>query len=176
MDRFRALLRSLTTVLLATFAVLWIATLLCGVAAYGVRPTRRDPSGPWPRWVGPSAGVAAVLLAVVLPVMAVVYSSGEREHLSHTGVKLTDEQVSGRELFASACKRCHTLADTGAASTIGPNLDALQPKFETIVDAVLNGRARGNGQMPAGLGNREDAEAVARYLEAVAGRSGRSRH
>ncbi|MBJ7470615.1 MAG: cytochrome c [Solirubrobacteraceae bacterium] len=156
--------------LIAIFVVLWVAVLLAGFAAYGVRPDRRA-TGPWPRWVWAAAGTSAVLLVVVLPGLAVYYSTGERERISRTGLELTEQQIQGRDLFTSTCKRCHTLADAGAASTIGPDLDTLQPDFETTVDAVLNGRARGKGQMPAGLAGQEGAEAVASYLAAAAGRN-----
>lgn len=157
-------------VLLAVLVVLWIAVLLAWAVAFAVRPIKGRRAEAWPRWIWWAAGVSAILLAVVLPALAVVYSTGTREHRSHTGVALTDEMVRGRDLFGSACKRCHTLGDVGAASTIGPNLDVLQPDFDTVVDAVVNGRARGNGQMPAGLADRPGAEAVAAYIEAVAGR------
>lgn len=158
--------------LIAVFVILWVAVLLAGAVAYGVRiQPRGQRDGVWPRWIWFAAGLAAVLLAVVLPGLAVFYSSGERERRSHTGVELTAQQIQGRDLFASACKRCHTLGDAAAAATVGPNLDALKPDFDTVVDAVTNGRARGNGQMPAGLGDHEQALAVASYLEAVAGRS-----
>lgn len=161
--------------LFAILIVLWVAVLLAWAVAYAVRP-QKGRRGAWPRWVWWAAGAAAILLAVVLPALAVVYSTGEREHRSHTGAELTDAQVRGRDLFGSACKRCHTLADVGAASTIGPNLDVLQPDFDTVVDAVVDGRARGRGQMPAGLADRIGAEEVASYLEAVAGRNAPSRH
>lgn len=156
--------------LLAVLLVLWIAVLLAWAVAFAVRPVRGRESQPWPRWVWWAAGVSAVLLVIVLPALTVVYSTGEREHRSHTGVVLTNEMVRGRDVFGSACKRCHTLGDVGAASTIGPNLDVLQPDFDTVVDAVVNGRAQGTGQMPAGLTDRPGAEAVAAYVEAVAGR------
>lgn len=164
-------LRSLGEVLIAVFAVLWVAMVLAGIAAYGVRIRPGGNSAPWPRWVWWAAGISAVLLAFVLPGLAFFYSSGERERKSHTGIELTAQQIQGRDLFASACKRCHTLGDVSATATIGPNLDVLRPDFDTVVDAVTNGRARGNGQMPAGLGDHEQALAVASYLEAVAGRS-----
>src|SRR5690242_5242770 len=106
--------------------------LLAGAVAYGVRIRPDDGnSAPWPRWVWCAAGLSAVLLAVVLPALAVIYSSGERERRSHTGVELTAQQLQGRDLFASACKRCHTLDDASATATVGPNLDQLQPDFDT---------------------------------------------
>jgi mono/diheme cytochrome c family protein len=39
-----------------------------------------------------------------------------------------------------------------------------------VLDAIKNGRARGVGQMPANLLSGEDAEDVADYVAAVAGR------
>lgn len=156
--------------LLTVFLVLWVAVLASAAAAYGVRPTARSRTEPWPRWVWLACAIAALCLVVVIPVLSLNYSSGERERQSKTGLVLTDEQVEGRNVFSSACKRCHTLADVNAVSTIGPNLDLLQPSYDLTYHAVINGRARGKGQMPAGLVGAEGASAVASYLEAVAGR------
>lgn len=157
--------------LLATFLVLWISVVAAGVAIYGVRP--QGPGVPWSRWVGPASVVAVVGLAVGLPVLAVVYSSGEREHKTHSGLVLSDAQVHGREIFSRTCIRCHTLDDISAPGVIGPSFDRLQPNAALIEDAIRNGRARGNGQMPAGLVGEAGARDVADYLTAVAGRPSR---
>lgn len=158
--------------LIATFLVLWISVVAAGVAIYGVRP--QGPGVPWSRWVFPASVVAVVGLAVGLPALAVIYSSGERERTTHSGLVLTDAQVHGREIFARTCIRCHALADVAAPGVVGPSFDRLQPDADLIVDAILNGRARGLGQMPKGLVNEADARDVAAYLTAVAGReSGR---
>lgn len=162
------MVRSLCVVLLAVFLLLWVSMLAAGAAIYGVRP--RGPGVPWPRWVGPAAAVAALGLAFGLPALAVIYSSGEREHTTHTGLVLSDQQVHGREIFSRTCIRCHTLSDISGASTVGPNFDRLRPKTAVILDAVKNGRARGRGQMPAGLTDTAGARDVAAYLTAVAGR------
>jgi mono/diheme cytochrome c family protein len=53
---------------------------------------------------------------------------------------------------------------------VGPNLDVLRPPPALTVNAIQQGRARGQGQMPAGLLAGEDAENVANYIAAVAGR------
>ena len=154
--------------LIAVFLVLWVAVLAAGAAIYGVRP--RGPDVPWPRWLVPVGAFAALGLGFGLPALAVIYSSGERDRTTHTGLVLTADQVHGRTIFANTCKRCHTLADVGAASTIGPNLDVLRPDFDVVVDAITNGRARGNGQMPRDLADAAGARDVASYLTAVAGR------
>lgn len=156
--------------MLVVLALLWVALLASGIAAYGVRPRPGGRSGPWPRWVWGSVTVAVLSLVVAIPVAAVVFGRGDNRRESDTGLVLSDQQMRGREIFAQSCKRCHTLGDIGAASTIGPNLDALPPTFGVVVDAVVNGRARGRGQMPRGLADRQGAEAVADYLVAVAGR------
>ena len=52
----------------------------------------------------------------------------------------------------------------------GPNLDQLKPPKALVLDAVLNGRQRGAGTMPAGLYTGQDAEDVASYVAAVAGK------
>lgn len=149
--------------------LLWLALLASAIVAYGVRP-KRGHSEPWPRWVWAAMAVAVLSLVVAIPVGAIHYSQGTRHRLSHTGLVLNDAQLHGRDIFATACKKCHTLADVGATSTIGPNFDALPPKFDTVIDAVTNGRARGNGQMPKGLTDAVGAHDVAAYLTAVAGR------
>ena len=91
----------------------------------------------------------------------------------HTrGVDLTEAQVSGRATFAKYCATCHTLAASNAVGKVGPNLDNLHPPKALILDAIAKGRARGSGQMPAGLVAGQDAQDVADYVAAVAGRSG----
>ena len=53
---------------------------------------------------------------------------------------------------------------------MGPNLDQLRPPKALILDAIQKGRARGQGQMPAGLVDGQDAQDVAAFVAAVAGR------
>ena len=43
---------------------------------------------------------------------------------------------------------------SNAVGKVGPNLDVLHPPKGLILDAITNGRARGQGQMPAGAGRR----------------------
>ena len=52
---------------------------------------------------------------------------------------------------------------------MGPDLDTLKPPKGLILDAINNGRARGNGQMPAQLYTGQEAQDVAAYVAKVAG-------
>ncbi|MEA2255541.1 MAG: hypothetical protein QOG35_1586, partial [Solirubrobacteraceae bacterium] len=49
------------------------------------------------------------------------------------------------------------------------NLDNLHPPRALVLDAIEQGRARGQGQMPAGLVDGQDAKDVAAFVVAVAG-------
>lgn len=77
---------------------------------------------------------------------------------------------AGRTLFMQAttpaCAVCHTLADAGAAGTIGPSLDELKPDAYRVAQAVRNGI----GVMPAfdALSD-ADVQALAKYVSGVTG-------
>ena len=86
------------------------------------------------------------------------------------GTTLSADLQEGRELFADKCATCHTLEDSGAVGRVGPDLDVLAPTAGLTVNAIEQGRARGQGQMPAQLLDGEDAKHVAEYIEEVAGR------
>ncbi|WP_326924500.1 c-type cytochrome [Capillimicrobium parvum] len=83
---------------------------------------------------------------------------------------LTNAQAHGRELFTHNCATCHTLAASNAVGLVGPNLDNLRPNEALVLNAIHQGRARGQGQMPANLVTAQDAKDVAAYVSAVAGR------
>ena len=77
---------------------------------------------------------------------------------------------AGRALFLKsttpACAVCHTLADAGAAGTIGPNLDELKPDANRVTQAVRNGI----GVMPAFEALSDaDVQALAQYVSGATG-------
>lgn len=72
----------------------------------------------------------------------------------------------GGELFVDRCGRCHTLSAAGTDGRVGPKLDALRPSTATVLTAIDNGP----GVMPSGLVGGADAQAVARFVAANAGR------
>ena len=57
------------------------------------------------------------------------------------------------------------------SARVGPNLDELAPNEALTLNAILEGRSQGNGQMPAQLYTGEDAEAVAKFVAKSVGAS-----
>ena len=112
---------------------------------------------------------ALVVLGIFIPA-AVIASDKNSDSIPEAGVtNLTALQKHGQELFGLRCKQCHTLAAANANAKIGPNLDQLRPEKGLVLDAIKNGRARGNGQMPAQIVEGEDAEAVAQFVAVAVG-------
>lgn len=116
------------------------------------------------------AGTVVLVLAVPALVIAGFFSNDQLP--SNANIEgLTADEQHGRELFGQRCKSCHTLEASNSSAKVGPNLDTLEPSEQRVLDAIENGRARGNGQMPADLVQGEDAEAVAKYVAKAAGAS-----
>jgi mono/diheme cytochrome c family protein len=98
------------------------------------------------------------------------------------GIKLTGEQKAGRELFGLHCAVCHTLAAANATGKVGPNLDVLRPAESLVAHTILYGCLQnppspsspqtclGYGNMPADIIEGRDAQDVASFVAAVAGR------
>lgn len=120
--------------------------------------------------------VAGLLIAAVFIVMGIVVpglvvaSNEERSQAGAARTKLNAEMKRGRQLFGENCNQCHTLAASDTKAMVGPNLDRLRPNRALVLDAIEKGRARGQGRMPAQLVQGKDAEAVAAYVAAVAGK------
>ena len=73
------------------------------------------------------------------------------------------EDEKGQELFVANCGACHTLDAAGTQGAIGPNLDEALVDEEEVLDAIANG-GKGSGNMPAGLLEGADAQAVAKFV------------
>ena len=115
------------------------------------------------------AGLAIAIFGVAIPVLSGVFG-GSNASAGPSGIELTAQEEEGRGLFAERCSQCHDLDAAAAVARVGPDLDVLRPPKELTVDAIENGRARGQGQMPSQLYEGERAEAVAAYVARVAGR------
>lgn len=77
--------------------------------------------------------------------------------------------AQGKEVFTrAACSSCHTLADAGAAGTIGVNFDETKPNAVKVEQFVRNGSPP---TMPSFEGTLTDAEieAVALYVQEASG-------
>ena len=117
--------------------------------------------------------VFALIFVVAIPYLAI---SGEGDPGS-TEVKVAAVDEESRELFATNCGSCHTLARAGTDGVVGPNLDDLlgQGTPEANVTRVENAIAKGfntddfQGYMPAGILQGQSAEEVADFVSRVAG-------
>lgn len=115
--------------------------------------------------------VTLVLFGLVVPGL-VVAGVESRDSDPESGISnLTAQEERGREIFGRQCNQCHTLAAAGGVATVGPNLDVLRPTRGLVLDAIENGRARGNGAMAADLVEGADAEAVAAFVAKAVGQT-----
>jgi mono/diheme cytochrome c family protein len=114
---------------------------------------------------------------LVVPALVLAFNGEHKASVAVGGVRLNAEQQKGRELFARSCAVCHTLSATKSVGRIGPNLDVrVGEQISTaagrkalVLNAIIEGRARGLGQMPALLYQGKEAEQVAGFVAAVAG-------
>jgi mono/diheme cytochrome c family protein len=121
--------------------------------------------------------VALFAFGIVVPAFVLADNGKDKASVAVGGVHLNAEEQKGRELFAHACTACHTLAAVKSVGRIGPNLDirvgvdiATEADRRALVEnAIMEGRARGLGQMPALLYQGKEAEDVAKFVAAVAG-------
>jgi mono/diheme cytochrome c family protein len=114
--------------------------------------------------------VLYVGLGIAVPA-AVIASRGESEGAVgklRTEQPTTREEV-GKELFIQTCKSCHNLDAVNARGVTGPDLDELGGlDKQRVLNAIRRG-GTGQGRMPSGLLQGQDAQDVATYVSQVAG-------
>jgi mono/diheme cytochrome c family protein len=155
-------------VFVLAFVIVGLGVVL---AAFG-GTRRRPPGGPGRnarRTTAVSVGALIIATGIALPAVSLLVNHNNQAKATG-GVELNAAEQHGRVLFARNCSNCHTLAAANAVGKVGPNLDNLRPPDALVVDAVTHGRARGAGQMPAGLLSGEDLKDVAAFVAASAGR------
>jgi cytochrome c551 len=82
----------------------------------------------------------------------------------------SDQIQTGKTLFRSTCASCHTLAAVNARGVTGPNLDRIGALNKARVLSAIKIGGTGQGRMPSGLLQGQNAEDVAAFLQAVAGK------
>ena len=136
-------------------------------------PFAKDQAGR-ARLVAAAASCAAAGLLLVGCGGTVGYSEG------------TGDRANGKVLFTEKCGSCHTLADAGTTGQIGPNLDDAfyasrrDGLGQETIQQVVRGQIAypvttpptGAPGMPADIVTGQDAEDVASYVAAVAGKAG----
>ena len=158
-------------VFVLAFLVLGLSVLFFAFSGRGGARTRRGaPTRAGRRFVAVMVTIVIIALGVAVPLAIGVVNGNDHAKNAPGGVDLNAAQAGGRGVFSKYCATCHTLKASNAVGKVGPNLDVLHPPKGLILDAIAKGRARGQGQMPAGLVDGQDAQDVAAYVAAVAGR------
>jgi mono/diheme cytochrome c family protein len=151
------------------FVILALAAFFLAMSG-GPKAARNKKQGR--KSIGWAVGVFAVVLLVLgiaIPVYA-INTDKDRNSIPDANVaELTPLQEKGRELFGQRCRNCHTLKAANATAKVGPNLDEAPRNKSLVLNAIEQGRASGNGNMPAQVFEGEDAEAVAEFVAVATG-------
>jgi cytochrome c551 len=121
-------------------------------------------------------GVPLIYLALGVAVPAVVLASRASREGNSTALseKKAKDQPStfetGRTLFRENCAACHNLDAANARGVTGPDLDNIGTVTASRVRSAIRLGGTGQKRMPAGLLVGENAQAVADYVAAVAGK------
>jgi mono/diheme cytochrome c family protein len=114
-------------------------------------------------------GLMLILFGIALPT-AVIASIHDRNSIPQANVTgLTSSELHGRQLFGQRCAACHTLQASNSVAFVGPNLDDLAPSKQLVLSTIAHGMSNGNGTMPAGLYQGQDAQDVAAYVAKAVG-------
>jgi mono/diheme cytochrome c family protein len=113
-----------------------------------------------------------------VPVIAAVFAAALAfSACGSEGIQVAedDSNYEGAQLFAERCSGCHTLDAAGSRGSAnralrnqGPNLDDRAESYEDVLFAIRNGGFSG-AIMPQNIVVGDEAEAVARFVEAESG-------
>jgi mono/diheme cytochrome c family protein len=174
--------RYLHALMLIALIIIWV---LLGLGVFfvamrggpaGARASLHTQSKPGQRAV--TLGIVVLIaFGLAVPAIVLAFNAEHKASVGVGGVHLGAEEQKGRDLFARACAVCHTLAAVKSVGRIGPNLDVRvgddiatsTGRKALVLSAILEGRARGLGQMPALLYQGKEAEEVSSFVAAVAG-------
>ena len=110
-------------------------------------------------------------LGIAVPAIVIANSGQGEGGTAQTANKTPPKQLAlGKSLFRQTCAGCHTLAAVNARGITGPNLDRIGQVTPTRVLNAIRIGGTGLGRMPQNLLQGQNAQAVAAYVAAVAGR------
>jgi cytochrome c551 len=113
----------------------------------------------------------AGFVALVLLIAAWAVTKEGSESASPQNVPASQQEA--KDIFATNCGSCHTLAKAGTDGVVGPNLDKLlgNASPDANKQRALNAIEHGiNGRMPKGILTGQEAEDVASFVGDVAGK------
>jgi mono/diheme cytochrome c family protein len=168
------------------FVVFWV---VLGVGVFfvaargglgGARATIRSQTYGGRRAAGVTFAIIYVGFGIALPLLFLIGNHANANG-QVGGYKLTAAEQRGRELFGQHCAVCHTLAAANAVGKVGPNLDTIKPSAALVLHTIQNGCLQnpagstsqsclGQGNMPAGIIQGQQATDVAKFVAQVAGR------
>ena len=125
---------------------------------------------------GFAIGIVLTYILIGIAVPAVVIASrgtrlGNSTTLSQEKVRNQKASVSeGRTLFSESCAACHNLDAANARGVTGPDLDKIGTVTPARVLSAIKIGGTGQNRMPSGLLQGQNANAVAQYVAAVAGK------
>ena len=147
----------------------------------GARATFQSQTHGARRAAGAGFTLTYIAFGIALP-LAFLIGNHANANAQYAGSNLTASEKTGRELFGQHCGLCHTLAAANAVGKVGPNLDVIKPTETLVLHTINNGclqkpapsdaaeNCLGEGTMPAGVLAGEQAQDVARFVAAVAGK------
>jgi mono/diheme cytochrome c family protein len=118
--------------------------------------------------------IPLIYIGIGIAVPAVVLASRAKREGNDTALsqhKVNNEPhwfAQGATLFMQNCAACHSLAAANARGVTGPNLDKIGTITQQRVLSAIRIGGTGQNRMPAGILQGENAQAVARYVAAVA--------
>jgi mono/diheme cytochrome c family protein len=119
-------------------------------------------------------GIFAAICIVALPWIAL----GKEGDENAATVKVASRDQEAKDMFATNCGPCHTLAAAGTDGVVGPNLDELlvpsginsAESYDANAGRVMQAVTCGiEGRMPQGILEEEEAKQVATFVAAYAG-------
>jgi mono/diheme cytochrome c family protein len=122
-------------------------------------------------------GFTFVAIFIALGVLVPLWAISKEGSSSASPEQVPAKYDTGRELFATNCGTCHTLARAGTDGIVGPNLDDLlgtsppDANVQRVLNAVTNGfNSPTSGQMPKGILGPSEAQQVALFVANEAGK------
>jgi hypothetical protein len=115
-----------------------------------------------------------IALGIAIPAVVIADRAGREGNSARLANKKLRDQPpqieTGRKLFTESCASCHSLGAVNARGVAGPNLDKVgKMTRERVLNAIKVG-GTGQDRMPAGLLQGKNAEAVADFVAATAGK------
>jgi len=123
-------------------------------------------------------GLLVALCLLVIPIVAL----GKDGDPASGAVQVAAADESAKDMFATNCGTCHTLAAAGTDGVVGPNLDELLVPSGTNSEQLYEGNATRvltavecgiGGRMPKGILEEAEGQEVAQFVAAYAGQIGK---